>query len=184
LEADPKDVQALRMKFRIDPVFCFVAAGVFVFDIATKWIAGVRLVPVGSIEIVPGYLDLTYIQNSGVAFGLLHGIRAVWKPYALSSVAVIAVAALFLYGSRISRSRLLLRVALGAATGGVLGNFLDRLLRGSVVDFIDLHFRSAFHWPAFNIADSAITIGVVLMLLDAIKQSPVASRQQPVNGKQ
>lgn len=157
--------------------FYWIPVGIFVFDFATKWIARIKLEPVQSTDIIPGYLAFTYVRNSGVAFGFLNNMESAWKPYALSAIAVIALTAIALYGARMPRNRVLLRSALAITAGGVLGNFIDRLLHGYVIDFIDFHIHEAFHWPAFNVADSAITIGIALMLLDAIKQPAVGDSQ-------
>ena len=162
----------------------WIALGIFALDFATKWIARIKLEPVQTVDIVPGCLALTYVQNSGVAFGFLNNIESAWKPYALSVIAAVAVITIALYFVRIPRSRFLLQLALAVTTGGILGNSVDRLLRGYVIDFIDFHIRESFHWPAFNVADSAITIGIALLLLDAIKQSAENSRQSTVGSRQ
>lgn len=168
------------MKVRIalmrNPFF-WVTIGIFVLDFVTKWISGIKLQPVGSVDIIPGYLGFTYVHNTGVAFGFFNNIESVWKSYVLSTIALIALAVITLFAARVPRSRTLLRSALAIVTGGVMGNFMDRLIHGYVIDFIDFHIQDVFHWPAFNVADSAITIGIVLMFLDIIKQPAVHSRR-------
>ncbi|NWG12279.1 MAG: signal peptidase II, partial [Acidobacteria bacterium] len=83
--------------------------------------------------------------------------------------AVAAVVFILLYGARVPAGRTLLRAALAVVMGGILGNFIDRIRHGFVVDFIEFHIRDIFHWPTFNVADSAITIGIAMLLIDAVK---------------
>ena len=104
-----------------------------------------------------------------MAFGIFQESQSAWKPYLLAGLAVLAVVVIAIYSSRMPSDRLLLQLALAVTMGGILGNFTDRILRGSVVDFIELHIKDSFHWPTFNIADSAITIGIALLMVDALK---------------
>jgi signal peptidase II len=131
-----------------------------------------------AIELVPNFLRLSYVQNSGVAFGLLADIESVWKPYLLAAMAVVAVVVILVYSSRTPLARTLLQVALAVILGGILGNFLDRIVHGFVVDFIEFHIYDSFYWPNFNVADSAITIGIALLLLDTVKNSEPAQEVQ------
>jgi signal peptidase II len=121
-----------------------------------------------AVEIIPGYLRLSYLHNTGVAFGLFDNVQSVWKPYILSAMAVIALAVIVYYSSRMPLDRKLLQLALAIVMGGIIGNFLDRVFRGYVIDFIEFHIQNRFYWPSFNFADSAITIGICLLLIDAI----------------
>ena len=152
-------------------LFFRVAVGIFAFDFATKWISSLKLKPAGSVAVIPGYLNLTYVHNTGVAFGFFDNTESAWKPYILSAIALAALVMMTLFAVRAPRNRLLLRSALAIISGGIIGNFIDRLIHGYVVDFIDFHIHDAFHWPAFNVADSAITIGILLMFLDTVKNS-------------
>ena len=149
--------------------YYLVALLILVVDRATKWLARVRLGPSRTIELVPGYLRLSYVHNSGVAFGFFDKIESTWKPYILAAMAIAAIVVIVVYGVRMPRGRRLLQSALAITLGGILGNFADRILRGYVVDFIEFHIREAFYWPTFNVADSAITIGIALLLIDTVK---------------
>jgi signal peptidase II len=120
------------------------------------------------VEIIPGYLRFSYVSNSGVAFGLFDGLQSFWKPYILAGMAVVALAVIIVYSARMPRDRILLQLALAITMGGILGNFIDRIIRGYVIDFIEFHIHESFYWPNFNAADSAITIGIVLLLLDTV----------------
>jgi len=142
---------------------------VFVVDHWTKWIVRTRMDLHDHIEVIPNYLRISYVRNSGVAFGLFEQIQSVWKPYLLAAMAVIAVIVIVVYSVRMSTDRTLLQVALAVTLGGILGNFTDRIVHKFVVDFIELHFQDRFHWPTFNVADSAITVGIALLLLDTVK---------------
>ena len=150
-----------------------VAFIVLLVDFLTKWIVRVRLDPNQSVEIIPGYLRLSYWENSGVAFGLFDAVTSVWKPYILAALAIAAVMVIVVYSAHMPPERKLLRVSLAVIIGGILGNFADRIVRGYVIDFIDFHIYDTFHWPTFNVADSAITIGIALLLIDTVKNPAV-----------
>ena len=115
-----------------------------------------------SIDIVGSFVRLTRTSNTGGAFGLLRG-RSSWF-IAVSLVAVLAIAAL---SRQIVRGRRVERLAFGLIMGGAIGNLIDRIRLGSVVDFLDIG-GSAYRWPAFNVADSAITIGVTLLAVSLV----------------
>lgn len=87
----------------------------------------------------------------------------------LAAMALAAVVIIFLYSRHMPPGRVLLQSALAITMGGILGNFTDRIVRGYVIDFIDFHIHDVFYWPTFNIADSAITIGIALLLIDTVR---------------
>jgi len=159
-----------------------IAVLILILDQATKWLASARLDGHEAIEIIPGYLRLSFIRNSGVAFGLFTEVQSAWKPIILSLLAVAAIIVIVVYSRRMTSSRILLRVALAIIMGGILGNLADRLVHGSVVDFIEFHVHESFYWPTFNVADSAITIGIALLLMDALRNPQGGeSRKDPVS---
>ncbi|ADL07776.1 signal peptidase II [Thermosediminibacter oceani] len=131
-----------------------LAAAVFIFDQLTKYIVRTQMVPHQSIPVINNVLHLTYVQNTGAAFSILQG-----KVFFFSTASLIVIAALFFYISRIPPEQRLLRMALSLILGGALGNLVDRLRFGYVVDFIDFRI-----WPVFNLADSAIVIGEVVLV--------------------
>jgi signal peptidase II len=149
--------------------FLLVTLIVFALDHLTKYLVSVSPSLHRGVDIIPGFFSLSYVLNSGVAFGIFQESQSAWKPYLLSGLAVLAVVVIAIYSSRMPSDRLLLQLALAVTMGGILGNFTDRILRGSVVDFIELHIKDSFHWPTFNIADSAITIGIALLMVDALR---------------
>jgi signal peptidase II len=145
-------------------LFLGVAAGVVVLDQVTKRIAEERLRQVGSVPI-PGtgdLLRLTYVQNRGAAFGLLQDQTVFFVLVGVVVIGVIAASYRYL-----PRSGFRLHLALGLQLGGAIGNLLDRVRQGYVVDFVDFGYRSNW-WPVFNVADSAIVIGVALLALGAL----------------
>jgi signal peptidase II len=145
-----------------------VALIVLILDYAAKQWALVALASSRSIEIIPGFFRFSYVQNTGVAFGLFDSVESAWKPYALAALAILAVIGIIFYGLQTACERKLLHLALAITAGGILGNLADRIFRGYVIDFIEFHIRDMFYWPNFNIADSAITIGIALLLIDTI----------------
>jgi len=141
-----------------------LAALTVVLDRATKaWALDVLFDPPTRIT-VAGVLNLVPVWNRGVSFGLLSN-ESVWGPWLLGGFAVAVAVALVVWLLR-AESRVL-GAGLGLVIGGAVGNAIDRVLYGAVVDFIDAHWGD-LHWPAFNIADAAITLGVGLLLLDAL----------------
>jgi len=127
-----------------------------------------RALPVHeSMVVIPGLLDFTHVRNTGAAFGMLDGVDFPFKTWLIALVAVAALAGIVVYASQLSRGQLLARTGLALIIGGAGGNLIDRVTVGSVVDFVDVYWRS-YHFWAFNVADSAITIGVAVMILDMI----------------
>jgi len=120
-----------------------------------------------SVSIVPGLLDLTHVRNTGAAFGLLNAVDFPFKAVLIPLVAAAALVAVGLYSASLAHHQMLARIGLALIIGGAAGNLLDRVVVGSVVDFVDVYWR-AWHFWAFNAADSAITIGVAVMILDMI----------------
>jgi len=151
-----------------------IAAGVVVLDQLTKAVALSQLVPGLPIDIIDGLLALTLVMNPGLAFGLLGGLPTAWRwvVAGLSVVALLILARIALRlpptGGRVAH------LAVGFIFGGAVGNLIDRARFGAVVDFVDFYVRG-YHWPAFNVADSAITIGVALLALRLLETpSPAA----------
>jgi len=117
-----------------------------------------------SIKIMP-YFNLTYVHNTGAAFSFLSDAGG-WQRWFFAGLAVIISTVMVVWLAKLKQHETLLAVALSLVLGGAIGNLIDRLAYGYVIDFLDVYYQS-WHWPAFNIADSAITLGVVLMLLES-----------------
>ncbi len=141
-----------------------VGAGVFLFDFLTKWIVKNTLA-LHYYPIINGFVTLQYVRNEGIAFGMFRNLQNDWKPVILSAIAVIAIAVVCYYILSLPRTDRLMFLALGLLLGGIAGNFLDRAMHGYVVDFVTLHIYDWFAWPTFNLADTAITCGVFLILI-------------------
>lgn len=114
-------------------------------------------------EIIPGFFNLVYVTNPGAAFSLFADIESPWRHYFFVTVAILALVFLSIYWFQLHRRAPMQGFAIALIAGGALGNLVDRVRTGAVIDFIDLYWRT-YHWPAFNIADSAICIGVGLFL--------------------
>ncbi len=117
-----------------------------------------------SIEIMP-FFKLTYVHNTGAAFSFLSEAGG-WQRWFFAGLALVIGAVIAVWLARLKKHETLLAVALALVLGGAAGNLIDRLAYGYVIDFLDVYYES-WHWPAFNIADSAITLGVILMLLES-----------------
>jgi signal peptidase II len=142
-----------------------VAIAVAVLDQLTKHILKAVLSDRITIEVVPGFFDLVMVWNRGVSFGFLGGSGGAVPPWVLSSISVAISIVLFLW-----LRRAVLRwtaVAIGLVIGGAVGNVIDRALWGAVFDFADFHLGD-LHWPAFNVADSAIVLGVAALLVESV----------------
>jgi signal peptidase II len=119
-----------------------------------------------SIAIVP-FFNLTYVHNTGAAFSFLSEAGG-WQRWFFAALAIIMSFIMTLWLTRLKAHETLLAVSLSLILGGAMGNLIDRLAYGYVIDFLDVYYGT-YHWPAFNIADSAITIGVALMLVESFK---------------
>ena len=146
-----------------------------VLDQVVKLIVLDRLTPGLPVVVVEGLVALTLVMNPGLAFGLLAGVPTGWR-WVVGLLSLLALGVLLRVALRILPSGgWREQSAIGLIFGGAVGNLIDRMRFGAVVDFVDVHFRG-WHWPAFNIADSAITVGVmVLALVVLVDRSPSTS---------
>jgi signal peptidase II len=117
-----------------------------------------------SIQIMP-YFNLTYVHNTGAAFSFLSDAGG-WQRWFFAGLALVISGVIAVWLARLKQHETLLAVALSLVLGGAMGNLIDRLAYGYVIDFLDVYYQT-WHWPAFNIADSAITLGVILMLAES-----------------
>ncbi|NKB19775.1 MAG: signal peptidase II [Alphaproteobacteria bacterium] len=145
-----------------------IALLTILFDQLSKWwILNVTMVPPRIIP-VTSFFDLVLVHNRGASFGIFSDAPG-WASVALIVFAIIISIALAIWMWRVKE--MLLAVALALVIGGAIGNVIDRIRFGAVVDFLDFHV-SGWHWPAFNVADAGITIGVILLILDSLKSRP------------
>jgi signal peptidase II len=147
--------------------YLWIMAAVIVLDQATKQVVDHFMALHESHEVVDGFLSLTYVRNRGAAFGILSDAELPFQAALFSLLSLAALAAIALYAWRLPASSRLPRTALALIMGGAVGNLVDRMRLGYVIDFVDAYL-GPHHWPAFNVADSAISVGVVLLVLDML----------------
>ena len=150
------------------PYFILVFV-VLALDRWTKWLVQTKLFLNQTISVIDGFFNITYVQNTGVAFGFLDPLQSPFKSSALALLIIAAAIGVVIYSWRTPASQKLLQTALALILAGALGNLYDRLRYGFVVDFAELYVRT-YRWPAFNVADSAITIGVALLALELFRK--------------
>jgi signal peptidase II len=147
---------------------------VVLLDQLTKWLVRTRVPLHGTVEVIPQFLDITHVRNTGAAFGFLNAADFPGKTLVIAAIAICALIGVSMYAGTLSRQQLMPRLGMALIIGGAAGNLMDRIFVGSVVDFVDAYWGT-FHFWAFNVADSAITVGVALMILDMIGTGTHAS---------
>jgi signal peptidase II len=141
---------------------------IVVADQITKQIVDRSMPLHHSIPVIDGFFNLTYIRNTGAAFGIFSGSAAAFRLPFLIIFSLIAIGFIVTMLRRLKKDEIGLITALSFILGGAIGNLIDRIVYGEVIDFLDLYW-GRYHWPAFNLADSFITIGVVITLYYLIK---------------
>lgn len=154
-----------------------VAGLVFALDRITKIVIKQHFSTWDTVSIIPGFFNIVHTENPGAAFSLLATARSEWRTFFLITLSAVALAIiavlLWRMHGRTGESRTT-RIGLALILGGALGNVYDRVVHGTVTDFLELYYRG-FSWPAFNVADSAITIGAGLVVLEML----LARRRTP-----
>jgi len=144
---------------------------VLILDQAVKWLALHRLPPGVPVTVIDGFFSLTLVMNPGLAFGMLGTVPPGWR-WAVALLSLLAVGVLATLATRLlPEGGKVAAVAIGMIFGGAAGNLIDRARFGAVVDFLDFYWHG-WHWPAFNVADSAISVGVALLALRMLMASP------------
>lgn len=146
--------------------FLWISLLIFIFDQWSKYAVLSAMDLYESIQLT-GFFNLTYVHNYGAAFSFLYDAGG-WQVYFLSTVALVVSALILWWLRQTTKEQLILPVAFAFILGGALGNVFDRLLHGYVIDFLDFYVGT-YHWPAFNVADSAIFIGAALLIIDMFK---------------
>jgi signal peptidase II len=144
-----------------------IAILVIGLDRTSKWLVAGSINLHDSVSVLPGFFRLTHVQNSGAAFGLFAESPSEWKVGILILFSILALAVVSALLWKNSHSMTTTGVGLALIMGGAVGNLWDRLLTGHVVDFFDFYLGS-YHWPAFNVADSAIVIGALLLVAEIL----------------
>ena len=144
----------------------FVSSLVVGLDQLTKYFVNQTFALHSQTEIVSNFLNIVHIRNPGVAFGLLKHFGSNFKLISLLIVTAVALFLIVYLITEIRKDDKLQTFGLSLILGGAIGNLIDRFWLGEVIDFIDVHWRSLYHWPAFNVADSAITVGIGIIVLN------------------
>jgi signal peptidase II len=153
---------------------------VLVADQLTKAWATASLKPVVYVEVIPGLFRLSYATNRGVAFSLFADSQFDIR-WILSAVSLIAALFVLSYFRRAPADKTRLNVSLALLMAGIIGNMIDRVRLGEVVDFIELHWRDLYSWPTFNIADSAICVGAALLALEMLREEKSARERSTIS---
>lgn len=151
------------MKKKYIVLFMTVAV-VTLFDFITKAYISSTMSLHESFVVVGGLLNITYVRNPGAAFSFLADAPAIFRSIFFTSVTVFAIVLALYYIAKSKIEEPLMIFSLSLILSGAVGNLIDRVRFGEVIDFIDVYI-SSYHWPAFNVADSAITVGAVIMIL-------------------
>jgi signal peptidase II len=159
-------------------IYVVIAALVVALDQLTKMLVDRFMSLHESHLLIDGVLRLTYVQNRGAAFGILSEADLPYQSLLFAVVSLGALGAIAAYAWRLPARSRLPQTALALIMGGALGNLLDRARLGYVIDFVDAYW-GVHHWPAFNVADSAISIGVVLLVIDILRQPQAGEAPQP-----
>lgn len=148
--------------------YLLISLIVLALDQWSKWLIEANLELYQVVSVIPNFLNLTHVRNTGVAFGLFAAHGDVVGTWLLSTLGLAALIFVGLYFRQVPRSDVMLLSALALVLGGAVGNLVDRVASRGVTDFIDV-FVGSYHWHTFNVADSAITVGIVFMLISSFR---------------
>jgi signal peptidase II len=148
-------------------LFWWVSAATVVFDQITKALVDAFLAVYENRTIIPGLVDLVHVQNAGVAFGLLNSLEHPKRALFTTTLALLALVGIAYYARQIRLEERLARLGLSLILGGAIGNLVDRVRQGYVIDFVDVYW-GGWHFWAFNVADAAITVGATLVFIEVI----------------
>jgi signal peptidase II len=158
------------------PFVLLVGALVLLLDQVTKWYVRQTVALYDSVEVIHSFFHITHVRNSGGAFSLFAGTNPAFRLPFFVIVCSVAIGVLLYFVSKVEPRQWLLLFALGGILGGALGNLTDRIVSGQVTDFLDVHWRG-YYWPAFNVADSFISTGMVILLVHSL-----LTRDEPESG--
>ena len=139
-------------------IACLIAA-----DQISKAVVAKTVPFYGSVSVIPGFFAVSHIHNAGAIFGMFNGSGSKLVAILLTAATLTAMGMVIVYFFKTPTSQKAMRFALALILAGALGNFIDRIFRGHVIDFLEIHVKK-FYWPTFNIADSCISIGAVLLV--------------------
>ena len=156
--------------------YIIISLAIIVLDAWTKWLVAARIGLNDSVQLLPNFLQLVHVRNTGAAFGIGANAQSQFVPMLLNVGAIGVFCIVVVYALRAAVTDRVLQTGLHLILGGAIGNLIDRFRLGYVVDFVDVYVNVGgrpHHWPAFNVADSAICIGIALLFLD-MKRKPEA----------
>jgi len=170
--------ESANRNYALRKYFFLIAGLVVLLDRISKWAVAATL-PLGHepLTVIPGFFHITHVENTGAAFGLFAESTAQWKVAALVSFSLVALIIVTILLWKNSHSVNTMTIGLSLILGGAFGNLWDRVVDGHVVDFLDFHIGS-YYWPAFNVADSAIVVGAILLVAEILFAKP---SRQPVS---
>jgi signal peptidase II len=155
----------------IRSLYALVTLGILALDQATKALVTSRMTLYSSVPVIRDLVHLTLVTNRGALFGLFHDMADPYREALFTSVPILAIVLIVVFQCRTTVADTAAQSGLALILGGALGNLLDRLRLGYVVDYLDV-FVGDHHWPAFNVADASICIGVGLLILDLLARGP------------
>jgi signal peptidase II len=158
----------MLFKFRDRLPYLILAAVILALDRWTKWMIDTQLSLNQTISVIDGFFNITYVPNTGIAFGILNSVSSPAKTALLSAFAAGAAIGVVFYSLRNPANHRLFQVALSMILAGAVGNLYDRIRYGYVIDFLEFYIGD-YRWPSFNVADSAISTGVVLLALEIFR---------------
>lgn len=158
--------QATAPRMKAPLQWLWLAVVVIILDLGSKWLALFALNYDQPVTVIPGFFNLTLMYNHGAAFSFLAD-NSGWQRWLLAAIAIIAALLLGFWLTRLKAGQARMAAALALIIGGAIGNLFDRMVNCYVVDFLSFHWQQVYYYPTFNIADSAITIGAVLLILDS-----------------
>jgi signal peptidase II len=145
----------------------WAVASLVAVDQLTKALLVTRIPLHETVPVIPGLLNLTHVRNTGAAFGVLNAVEFPFKGVVVTALALAALVAIAAYALRFGSDSWLGRFGLVCVLGGAVGNLIDRATRGYVVDFVDFYW-STYHFWAFNVADAAITVGAIALMIEML----------------
>ena len=176
---DPVPAPAIAARRFARPAELIIMLVVVVLDQITKALVRNNLSVGDSRNVIPGFLDLAHVQNTGAAFGMLNNVDFAYKPLVMVAIAAVALLAIAAYATQLGFNDRLARLGLALILGGAFGNLIDRAYAGHVVDFVDVYWGDIHFW-AFNVADAAITVGAILVILDTFGLGRARHASHPV----
>jgi signal peptidase II len=165
--AERPELMLAEHRSLVSPLEIIGIGTIVVVDQITKFVVKSAIPLYSKHVIIPNLLDFTHVQNTGAAFGLLNAADFPYKSAVMIGIATLALVAISIYARQLGAHERLSRYGLALILGGAFGNLIDRAIAGYVVDFVDVYWGEAHFW-AFNVADAAITLGAILVLLEMV----------------